>query len=85
LDDLARKAGMSKYHFVRLYKKLSGRTPMNDVRMIRVEAARDLIITTDLPLKTIATRVGLGNEYYLCRVFRQAFKVPPGYFRKVVP
>jgi AraC-like DNA-binding protein len=82
LDNLAKTAGMSKYHFVRTYKKLSNQTPMASVRTIRVEAARSLLITTNLPLKSIALKVGLGNEYYLCRVFRQTLGLTPGYFRK---
>ena len=82
LDELAVQAKMSKFHFVRRYKRSAGRTPMEDVRVIRVEAARDLVITTDLPLKSIAAKVGLGNEYYLSRSFRRVLNVPPGYFRK---
>ncbi len=83
LDDLAEQAGMSRYHFIRKYKHLSGRTPMEDVRYIRTEAARNLIMTTDLPLKAIAARVGLCDEYYLCKLSSKYFKASLGSFRKL--
>jgi AraC family transcriptional regulator, arabinose operon regulatory protein len=83
LDDLAEQGGVSKYHFIRKYRQLSGRTPMEDLRIIRVEAARNLILTTDLPLKAIAARVGLCDEYYLCRLATRYLKATLGSFRSI--
>lgn len=82
LEDLAAQAGMGKFHFLRQYRGATGRTPMQDLRRIRAEAARDMIITSSLPLKVIAARVGISNEYYLHRVFRTVFKISPGSLRK---
>jgi AraC-like DNA-binding protein/mannose-6-phosphate isomerase-like protein (cupin superfamily) len=82
LEDLAGHAGMGKFHFLRQYRRATGRTPMRDVRRIRAEAARDLVISTGLPLKAIAARVGISNEYYLHRVFRLVFRTTPGQLRQ---
>ena len=82
LVELAHEAGLSRFHFVREYQKLTGRTPMADARFIRADFARELILTTNLPLKEIAPAAGLGNEYSLSRVFRRLFKMPPGDFRR---
>ena len=82
LDDLARRAGMSKYHFVRRYRAVSGRTPMEDVRALRVEFAREMILTTDLPLKTIAPRAGISSEYALSKMFRKVLGSTPGALRR---
>lgn len=71
LDDLAAQAGMSKFHFLRKYKEATGRTPMQDLARIRAERARDLALTTNLPLKAIAPRVGIANQYQLSRLFRK--------------
>ncbi|MHC4915868.1 MAG: helix-turn-helix domain-containing protein [Planctomycetota bacterium] len=73
LDRLARRAGLSKYHFLRRYKQLTGLAPMRDVRRSRLETARDLLLTSDLPLKAIAPRVGLAGEYHLSRLLRKHF------------
>ena len=85
LDHLAAKAGLSKFHLVRRYKALTGRTPMEDARHIRLQTARDLLLTTALPLKEIAPRVGLGDAYRLCRLFRQYFQTTPGALRQRSP
>jgi AraC-like DNA-binding protein len=82
LEDLADHAGMSKFHFLRMYKKLCGNTPMQDLHFMRARAARDMIITTNKPLKTIAQDAGLGDASHLSRVFRQYFNATPGYFRR---
>lgn len=82
LEVLARQANKSKYHFLRTYKALTGRTPMEDTRIIRANYARELILSTNLPLKEIAPRSGLGNEYAMSRVFRRQFNIPPGEWRR---
>ena len=82
LAELARQGKLSKYHFVRRYRSLAGRTPMHDLRLIRLEAARDLVLTTNLPLKEIAPRCGLGDEYHLSRLFRQHLHTTPGQLRR---
>ncbi len=71
LKQLADHAGLSKYHFLRRYKGLTGLSPMQDVRRIRLEVARDLLLTSDLPLKAVAPRVGLANEYHLSRLLKK--------------
>ena len=81
LDELAYGAGMSKYHFLRLYKHLAGCTPMEDVRRTRVHMAQHLILTSDLPLKDIAWRCGLGDQYHMGKLFRRLLDVTPGEMR----
>lgn len=82
LDELAAVAGMSKYHFLRRYRNLTGRTPMADVRMIRLESARDLVLSTSLPLKVIAEKAGLGDQYHMSRLFRRCMGYSPGSLRR---
>ena len=82
LDVLASQAALSKYYFLRAYKALTGHTPMEDVRAWRVACARDLLLSTSLPMKDIAPRAGLGNECAMSRAFRRQFGMPPGEFRR---
>jgi AraC-like DNA-binding protein len=85
LDGLADMNGMSKYHFIRRYKALAGRTPMEDVRMLRLDHARDMILTTSIPLKEIASKTGLGDVYHMSRLFRRCLGFAPGSLRKHAP
>ena len=82
LDILARQAGLSKYHFLRKYRRLTERTPMADVRSVRLDFAQSLLLSTRLPLKVIAPKVGLSDEYHLSRLFRKYRNASPGTFRK---
>lgn len=82
LDQLAREAGLSRSYFVRAYQRLTGYSPMQDVRRIRLEYARDLVMTTRTPLKAVAELAGLGSPYALSRLFHRAFGVPPGTLRR---
>lgn len=82
LDRLARHAGLSKFYFNRLFRKLAQRTPAADVREIRLSYARDLILSTNLPLKSIAPRVGFSDEFHLSRLIRRYHGISPGALRK---
>jgi len=81
LDWMASLSGMSKFHFVRQYRKLTGRTPMEDIRTIRVEYARDLLLTTSLPLKAIAAKAGMGDPYHMSHLFKRYMGTSPGKLR----
>lgn len=81
LDDLARVANLSKFHFLRRYKQISGTSPMADVRSIRLEEAQRLIATTTLPLKIIAPMAGFTNEYQLSAAFTKYRGNSPKHYR----
>ncbi|MHC4712874.1 MAG: helix-turn-helix domain-containing protein, partial [Planctomycetota bacterium] len=49
---------------------------------VRVEYARELIVSTGLPLKAVAMEAGLGTASFLCRLFRSTYGVTPGSLRK---
>ena len=60
--------GLDESYFGRRYKQLTGHTPMEEVRRIRVEHAVGIIQGTGtLPLKDVAFRVGMANDRLLCR------------------
>ena len=77
LDDVARQANMSRFAFVRKFKRLCGRTPMEELRQIRLHEARNLILSCNLPMKMIAAKVGIGDEYQLSKLFRRYFGIAP--------
>jgi AraC-like DNA-binding protein len=81
LDDLAAAAGFSRYHFLRVFRAAVGVTPMRWLRRLRVQEARTLLLTTELPLRAIAPRVGFADEFQLSRVFRRETGWPPSRVR----
>jgi AraC-like DNA-binding protein len=73
LEELARNAELSKYHFVRVYRRTCGSTPMKDAQEIRLEFARQLLLATRSRLKEIAARVGISDEKRLSRLLRRKY------------
>lgn len=67
---LADVAGLSRTHFARQYRALTGRSPMEDVRFIRIQEASRLIATTHLPLHEIAPIVGICDAYHLSKLLK---------------
>lgn len=82
VTELAEHLHLSRAHFIRTYKHLTGHSPMEDFRRLRVETARNLLFTTPDSLKKISEKVGFESEYHFSRVFRKYMGVPPGYYRK---
>ncbi|MDR1145343.1 MAG: AraC family transcriptional regulator [Verrucomicrobiales bacterium] len=81
LSEIARHARMSRFAFIRKFKRLAGRTPMAELRRLRLLAARDLLLSSNLPLKAIAPRAGLGDEYQCSKLFRRHFGLSPRQLR----
>ncbi|MEE4383356.1 MAG: GlxA family transcriptional regulator [Pseudomonadales bacterium] len=77
VDRLAGIAHMSPRHFARRFAATFGIPPARFVERLRVDRARHLIETTELPLATIATRTGFGEPQTLRRAFRRVLGVNP--------
>ncbi|MDD5688236.1 MAG: AraC family transcriptional regulator [Elusimicrobia bacterium] len=82
LEKLANYADLNKYHFLQKYEKLTGRTPMEDLRILRIDMAEELILTTNLPLKVIARETGFANEHHFSKIFSKYSGTTPGHLHK---
>ena len=65
----------------RLFKKETGISFKNYVIHRRIEAAKELLRTTDLPVNTVADHVGYGNYSYFSRLFKKVTGVTPIEYR----
>ncbi len=74
LDQLANVAGISKYHFVRLFRERVGQTPLRHLSDLRLAAASRMLVTTGLRIGEIAMNCG----YSSASVFATAFKARHG-------
>lgn len=82
LDVLASEAGLTKFHLIRKYKLETGSTPIEELRKLRLEKARELVEETLLPLKVIAMEVGFSDEYHLSHLFKKYWGRAPSELRK---
>jgi AraC family transcriptional regulator len=82
LGHLAREAGLSRFHFLRTFERLTGITPHQYVRRARLrEAASRLVAETDKVLD-VALDCGFGDVSNFNRAFRTEFGVSPRVFRR---
>ena len=82
---LAEQAGMSERTFLRHYRQVTGVTPARAVERVRVEAARQALGETGLPVKRIARDCGFGSEETMRRSFMRILAVPPHAYRERFP
>ena len=78
---LAAQSGMSERSFGRRYAEATGMTPGRAVERLRVEAARQLLSETTMPVKRIAQRCGFGTEETMRRSFQRVHGVGPADYR----
>jgi AraC family transcriptional regulator len=71
IDDMARAACLSKYHFIRLFHALEGVTPYRYLQQKRVAAAQRLLSTTQLTHVEIAEQVGFDHRSTMFRQMRR--------------
>ncbi len=81
LDELAEKAGLSKYYFCRRFKKITGRTPWEVLCERRLERAKELLLSTKMSIKQIAHQLGFESADYFSRKFQAFSGFKPSAYR----
>ncbi|SCW65928.1 iron complex transport system substrate-binding protein [Paenibacillus tianmuensis] len=82
MDQLADLLGCSSSYMYRLFKAETGKSPNDYIIGIRMEQARQYLLTTQLNLREIARSVGYSDVYYFSRLFKKQFGVSPLQSRK---
>lgn len=80
LESLARAAGLSPFHLIRVFRKATGMTPHNWLVDRRVHLACNLL-REGLSATHVAARCGFSDQSHLTRVFKSRLGVTPGQFR----
>jgi transcriptional regulator GlxA family with amidase domain len=78
---LASVAGMSERNFARAFVQLAQMTPHEFVERARVDAARNVLESSDTPLKTVAYECGFGTADRMRLVFTRRLGVSPNDYR----
>ena len=82
LDSLARTAGISKYHFHRLFSSAYGRTPAAYLSERRVERAQDLLRSANLTVTEVCHTVGFSSLGSFSARFKQIVGESPRDFQR---
>ncbi len=82
LDKLAGEAGVSRFHFVRLFRKRLGVTPYQHLVRLRLEHAKFLLQTTDMDVSAVALACGYSHAGRFAAAFHAAFALQPSKSRR---
>ncbi len=79
LEDLAARAQLSVFRFVKVFREHVGVSPYRFVSQVRVQRAKRLLLQ-GVPPAIAAIEVGLCDQSHLCRHFRSICGMTPGQF-----
>jgi AraC family transcriptional regulator len=81
LGELARAAGLSRFHFLRSFKRSTGETPYQYVLRRRIETAQTMLREQAMSVEAVAAAVGFSSSTRFIRAFRLKTGVTPGTYR----
>jgi LacI family transcriptional regulator len=81
IADVLRHTRSSRRTLETRFRREMGRSPHAEILRVQLTLVKDLLITTDLKLQSIAERTGFSSMEYLHRVFRKQFHITPTEFR----
>lgn len=82
LEALSRAAGLSPFHFHRIFRGMTGETPLELARRLRLERAAWQLSRTDAPVTDVAFDAGYETHEAFTRAFRAVFSTSPSGFRE---
>ena len=82
LDEYAKMCNMSKFHFSRIFKNITGTSPLEYRNKIRLDHAKELLLDTNIPVSEIGGRVGYCSGTYFCDAFKAKIGIAPSEYRK---
>lgn len=82
LEELALEAHYSPFHFIRLFKKETGKTPFQYLTKVRLEKAKEFLTATDKPVTEICFQCGFQNSSHFANFFKLHTGISPSKFRR---
>ncbi|MBQ9069334.1 MAG: AraC family transcriptional regulator [Eggerthellaceae bacterium] len=81
LEEVADEVGFSPAYFSRLFKKKFGQSFSEYLSKVRIDASKNNLLATNLPISEVARRSGFVDASYFTRAFKREVGVTPGFFR----
>jgi transcriptional regulator GlxA family with amidase domain len=79
---MTKLSGLPERSFIRRFTKATGMSPLDYVHSIRLEEAKQMLETEDLPAETIANEVGYEDTSFFGRLFRRKVGITPAQYRR---
>lgn len=82
IDDLARAAMFSKFHFTRVFQRVTGISPGRFLSALRLQRAKDLLVSTAMSVADISTHVGYNSVGTFSSRFSRSVGMSPTTYRR---
>ena len=82
IDDIISEIPLSKFHFIRVFKRIMGTTPYNYLTNYRINTAKFFLRTTDMPVSEIADKCGFSDTSNFIVQFKKHTNQSPLRYRK---
>ncbi len=82
VSEVARTAGLTHFHFIRLFKAVFGETPHQYRLRAQVEKARHLLVLTDLSITGVCMEVGFSSLGSFSALFSRRTGMTPSEFQR---
>jgi AraC-like DNA-binding protein len=83
IDDLARAAMFSKFHFSRVFRRVTGVSPGRFLTALRIHQAKRLLSTTSLKVTDVCNRVGYNSVGTFSSKFSRSVGLAPAEYRRL--
>jgi AraC-like DNA-binding protein len=82
VEELSRELGMSRVHLYKKLLALTGKSPIEFIRIIRLQRAAQLLEKSQLTVSEIAYQVGFNNPKYFSKYFKDHYNMLPSAYPK---
>lgn len=83
LNEYSQIAGLSEFHFSRVFKQSTGESPSSYFIRLRIETAKDLLIGSECKIVDVSLSVGYTSPSHFAALFRAETGVSPGEYRRL--
>ncbi|NMA66897.1 MAG: AraC family transcriptional regulator [Clostridiaceae bacterium] len=83
IDDIAKEVNLTRYHFCRIFKSLTGQTPVEYINYFRINQALRLLEDENRKIMDIAFDLGFNNLSYFVKKFKEYKNCTPSEYRKM--
>ncbi len=80
VEDLSHELGMSRVHLYKKLISLTGKSPIEFIRTIRLQHAAQLLEKSQLTVAEVAYKVGFNNPKYFAKYFKEQFNTLPSLY-----
>lgn len=81
LEDLSEKMNLNPKYFTKIFKQMTGKTPIKYLNEYRIKIACDMLLLTNLSITEICIQCGFNDVSYFIKFFKKEKNISPKKFR----